>query len=121
MKKILFLDDDATRHARFRKTHIGEDVTYVWGYHECVEELESGTVFDVAQLDHDLSEEAAMGKPPDGEKTGTDVAKYIAAMPEEKRPKLIVIHSFNRYGALRMAHILRDAGVKDLIIEPFGF
>jgi len=116
--KILFLDDDKERHARFQRNRIGQNITAVWSYEEAVKALEE-TVFDIAYLDHDLSDMAASGYPAKGEKTGTDVAKYIAEMSEDRRPKKIVIHSFNYYGRLRMADILKDAGVTKVRIEPF--
>ena len=118
--KIFFLDDDKERHRRFLKNRIGMDVTTAWSYEEAVRTL-SDEVFDVAYLDHDLSDLAASGRPAPGEKTGTDVAEFIANMPEDKRPRSVIIHSFNDYGRKRMAAILRDAGVPvsiQLFCEP---
>lgn len=115
--RILFLDDSKERHRRFTMNRIGMNIAQAW---DCAEacRLLAETVFDVAYLDHDLSDLAAAGMPAADEKTGTHVAEYIAAMPPEKRPRRVVIHSFNDYGRRRMAGILRDAGVL-VAIEPF--
>jgi hypothetical protein len=112
--KIFFLDDDKERHRRFKMNRIGQDITAVFTYADACAAL-SETVFDVAYLDHDLSELAAAGRPAADEKTGTHVAEFIAAMPEEKRPKFVVIHSFNDYGRRRMGAILSDAGVRCML------
>ena len=96
---------------------IGMDITAAWSYDEACKLL-SEVVFDEAYLDHDLSEMAAAGRPGKDEKTGTHVAEFIASMPVEKRPKFVIIHSFNPAGRIRMAGILRDAGVRYLI-QPF--
>lgn len=111
--KIFFLDDDKERHRRFTMNRIGQDVTAAWTYAEAVELL-SKEIFDLAYLDHDLSDFAASGHPLPGEKTGTDVAEFITQMPEDRRPRKVIIHSFNPYGAERMEKILRTAGIEVL-------
>ncbi len=115
--KILFLDDNPERHKRFLMNRIGMDVTQAWTCEEACKLL-SEVVFDVAYLDHDLSDEAAAGIPGQFEKTGTNVAEFIASMEEDMRPKYVIIHSFNDYGRRRMASILSMAGVPTMI-EPF--
>lgn len=109
--KIFFLDDDKDRHRKFKMNRIGMDITAVWTYADACAALEK-TVFDVAHLDHDLSEMAAAGKPAPDEKTGTHVAEFIVSLPPERRPRLIVIHTFNREGRRRMGKILMSAGVR---------
>lgn len=115
--KIFFLDDDKDRHRQFKMNRIGMDITAVWTYEDACAIL-AKTVFDVAYLDHDLSEFAAAGFPREGEKTGTHVAEFIAAMPAERRPKRIIIHSFNDEGRRRMGKILSDVGVR-CMLEKF--
>jgi hypothetical protein len=117
--KIFFLDDDNERHRRFKMNRIGMDITAVFTYADACAAL-SKTVFDEAWLDHDLSEMAAAGRPGKDEKTGTHVAEFIAAMPVEKRPKFVIVHSFNDYGRRRMAAILDDAGVRVMIQQFKG-
>lgn len=107
--KILFLDDNAERHAKFKHSRVGMDITQAWNYAEACAAL-SADVYDVAYLDHDLNELSTAGLPTE-EKTGTHVAEFIASMPEDKRPKYVIIHSWNYAGALRMLGILSSAGV----------
>jgi hypothetical protein len=116
--KILFLDDDATRHKRFLMANIGRDVHQAWDYEQACRALDAH-VFDEAHLDHDLSDMAAAGMPAKDEKTGTHVAEYIAAMLESQRPRLVVLHSFNDAGWRRMGRILHDAGVR-CVRQQFG-
>jgi len=108
--RVLILDDDEQRHAGFRRMLIGVNQTHVYNYDEAVKALQ-GPRFDIAYLDHDLSDLAALGAPPAGERTGTDVARYIAGMPSDRRPTQVIVHSYNVSGAIRMAFILHDAGV----------
>lgn len=116
--RILFLDDNEERHKRFRYNSIGCDVTHVYSYAEALAAL-SGDRFDQVFLDHDLSEVASCGMAGPDEKTGYHVACIVAEMPEEKRPELAVIHSFNTAGAKRMRAALEGA-VKYTIERPFS-
>lgn len=118
MTKILFLDDMKERHETFKRNNIGRDITHVWDYDEAVKAL-SETKFDIASLDHDLSLLTIMTLPDKGEKSGYDVACYIANMPEDKRPDTVVIHSLNPAGAQRMEAALKGK-VKKVIRVPFG-
>lgn len=52
------------------------------------------------------------------ELTGADAARLVARLPDELRPTIVVIHSWNTPGAERMASILRDAGLH-VIIQVF--
>lgn len=117
-QKIFFLDDDAERHKRFMMDRIGMNITAVTNYADACAAL-AKTKFDLAYLDHDLSELAAAGRPAADEKTGTHVAEFIATLPEEKRPKFVILHSFNDAGRRRMAAILNEVGVS-CMIAPFG-
>jgi hypothetical protein len=112
--KIFFLDDDKDRHRKFKMNRIGMDITAVWTYVDACAAL-AQTVFDEAYLDHDLSEMAAAGMPAPGEKTGTHVAEFIVSLSEDRRPKRIIIHSFNEEGRRRMGKILSDAGVRCML------
>lgn len=117
-QKIFFLDDDAERHKKFKMDRIGMDITAVWNYADACAAL-AKTKFDLAYLDHDLSELAAAGRPAKDEKTGTHVAEFIAALPDEMKPKFVILHSFNDAGRKRMGAILNEAGVS-CMIAPFG-
>lgn len=106
--KILFLDDDKLRHAKFIRAHIGKDVTYVWTAEEAIKALKNN-VFDEVSLDHDLGGVSSqLTEPAAGEGSGYDVALFIAKMSPEKRPKLVILHSFNPAGVLRMGQAIRN-------------
>ncbi len=109
--KTFFLDDSKERHRLFTQNRIGQDITVAWNYEEACARL-SEQVFDYAYLDHDLSDMAAAGMPDTDEKTGTHVAEFIVSLPEDKRPKFVILHSFNPAGRRRMADILLAAGVR---------
>lgn len=121
--KVLFLDDDQQRHDSFTKelkrrgidAELAE-VHFAYSIWDAKEELQTkDEAFDIAFLDHDLSgQQMVMQR----EGTGTIVAEYIAAMPQEQQPKLVVVHSFNATGAQRMMKILQAAKISCLYI-PF--
>lgn len=117
--KVLFLDDDPTRHAKFRQAHIGVDVNYVWTAKEAIEAM-AEEYFEQMSLDHDLAAQLNMELPPEGEGSGYDVALHIAQLPEDKRPKLVVIHSFNPEGARRMHIAINKAGISCIKL-PFNY
>lgn len=113
--RILFLDDDEWRHLRFRAISGGHEVAHVRTHDEAIAAL-AARRFDQAWLDHDLSQRqtqrALAGLDSGGEKTGLDVARYIAeTLAPELRPPLVVIHSLNPPGGDRMQAVLRAAGI----------
>lgn len=114
--RILFLDDDAERHKRLSRDAIGHDVTHVWSVFGARKALEAGPRFDIAFLDHDLGGRQLVAP---GEDTGYAVAQTIAAMLEDRRPREVILHSFNPVGTVAMERILRDAGVL-VRRAPFG-
>lgn len=104
--KVLFLDDDPERHRRFAMAHIGCDVTYMWVVAEAIAALDREHHHQ-ASLDHDLGGVASqLTLPEAGESSGYDVALHIASMPADRRPDLVVVHSFNPEGARRMVRAL---------------
>jgi len=129
--RILFLDDMLDRHQAFRRNRIGHDITHVETAPEAIAVLKRSEPFDIVQLDHDLAEEhylkASEGlseERREGEAeylcgTGMDVVDFICTMPKEKRPKLVIIHSWNLRWK-EMYYRLYDAGVpvKYLRFDP---
>lgn len=115
--RILFLDDNAERHVRFRHNSIGMDVVHVYSHEEAVQAL-AGDRFDQIFLDHDLSVAAACGVAPADEKTGYDTALAVAALPPDRLPDLVVIHSWNDPGSARMLTVLQE--VVHTITRPFS-
>lgn len=97
---ILILDDDPARHAGFRKALAAHSLTHAWTSTEATSRLHgySGEPrFDVVMLDHDLGEhgEESLG-------TGLDVAREVALASADRMPTVVVIHSVNPIGALKM-------------------
>lgn len=124
--RILFLDDMKIRQESFEMQIIVHlDDVHVedwraWNGEQALKRLEERD-YDVMFLDHDLGDDQ-YSEHRDGVRvvskalSGTEVAEAIALLPVERLPKLVVIHSWNRYGADRMADILHRAGVKVLQI-----
>jgi CheY-like chemotaxis protein len=113
--RVLFLDDKQERHDAFRRNTIGHDVLFVFTASEAIKALETGPRFDQARLDHDLAEEhylqfEASEYAPG---TGMDVVDHILKMAPEKRPKKVIVHSFNEPRSREMILRLRDAGFRN--------
>ena len=115
--KILFLDDMEVRHQHFRMQSIGSIVTHVYDAKSAIDKLSTES-FDVASLDHDLSVDTIMLMPDKGEGSGYDVALFIAALPPDRRPATVIIHSLNPAGSERMIKAL-EGKVEKVIRRPF--
>ncbi len=114
--RVLFLDDDLSRHKTFIAESAGHDVTYVMTAEAAISML-SIAPFDVICLDHDLGGEtyvSSYGNKP----TGYTVAKWMAEKLTYK-PRLVVVHSFNQVGAGQMLLVLKGAGFNAFYV-PFS-
>lgn len=103
--KILFLDDEQARHDRIVQIYDGEtglSLNRVFTYNMFEMLLNAMSPLDIIYLDHDLGDT----------KTGEDAALLIAALPPEKRPKEVRVHSFNPVGARRIIQVLQDVGIE---------
>jgi CheY-like chemotaxis protein len=114
--KILILDDMENRHAIFRAQLKDHDLWHAYNG-ELAQKLIEEHTFDLMFLDHDLSEEHYPGAPPPprGRKRamdGRDVAQLVAALPKERQPKQVVVHSWNSVAAPQMLKILQEGGVR---------
>jgi CheY-like chemotaxis protein len=107
--RILVLDDDARRHAWF-DAHIAGHHS-VRSAREARSALLENPRYDLVFLDHDLAEDYAVVPAVWGD-DGRTVARFIAAMPEERRPAMAHIHSSNWGAAMEMEAILTAAGVR---------
>lgn len=128
--KVLFMDDDPNRHAQFNRwlNYPGpgiqvKETSIAWDGEAGKKALET-EVFDMVYLDHDMGPNAyarahdpTVAKDPN-EIDGTDVANFIASLPPERRPKEANCHSLIRENRVRMARILKAAGVR-VNIFPF--
>lgn len=102
--KILVLDDDQYRLKQFQQRLIGHVVHCTETASDTIKML-SEESFDVVFLDHDLGGTAYV---PSGPGTGYEVAKWLSEHVDRK-PKQIVIHSFNAPGANNMKSLLPEA------------
>lgn len=115
MKKILFLDDNDRRHSAFSKQNIGLlDIIHVYNVEQAINAL-AKEQFPLVSLDHDLSEDTQMQL---ADNSGYNVALYIAEMPVDKRPSVVIIHSLNPAGAARMIAALKGK-VDSILRIPF--
>jgi len=99
--KILVLDDQETRLIIFRQRLIGNIVECVKTATDAIKKL-SEESWDMVFLDHDLRDKV-FEKPGPG--TGYEVAVWLRDH-EDKKPKQIIIHSYNTKGAMYMKAIL---------------
>lgn len=103
--RVLFLDDDKVRHDSFAEAVKGienGDVWHVYSASQAIHTLEKDPKYDLVCLDHDLGSGAG---------NGSDVAKYISTMPEDKRPERVILHTFQREGMVNMSSFLRPVGI----------
>jgi len=108
--KILFLDDSHHRLVALMESLSGMkildevDIDYAPNVEVACDKL-SNNSYEVIFLDHDL-EDSHYCDPNSKEKTGQEVAKYIAA--NNVKSNYIIIHSWNPIGAKHMVDILSD-------------
>jgi CheY-like chemotaxis protein len=115
--KILFLDDNPSRHRAMRKNSIGTSVDYVFTADEALQNLNKKT-YDLIMLDHDLSEDE---KPNMIVADGYYVASYMAKKMKQHRETPVIIHSLNPTGASRMHDVLENAGYMFVHQIPFAW
>jgi CheY-like chemotaxis protein len=120
--RILFLDDDETRHDVFRAHSRGHYVLHCYTAADAIKALTLEPRFDVASLDHDLELSHYVrfnDAPATATGTGLEVAVYIGTMPVAARPERVIVHSWNPEGAERMATFLESSFVP-VVCAPFG-
>ena len=120
MIRVFVLDDMQERFIYFQKWYQDRfDYTEAKKAHQAIRILRDEPRFDVYFLDHDLEEEHYGGYcAATWVGTGKDVCHFIVSeLPVEKRPAFVVVHSWNPSGAMEMAHLLSDAGIKVILYK----
>lgn len=121
--RILVLDDQEERHSQIKAKHGRKhEITHVYLWSEFEKALE-GDAFNLILLDHDLGDLITQERKPGmysqgDEYNGVDAAFAVAALPPNKLPSLVGIHSWNADGAKRMQQTL--ANVVRVRVAPFG-
>jgi hypothetical protein len=113
-----FLDDhkDATRYGELHTTKFAEEAI----------ELIRKNRYDYVSLDHDLEpshytpnwdRDDHLHDPCFGSHAGCDVAKFIASLPPEQRPRHVNIHSWHRPAARTMGRLLLAVGMRPTLVK----
>lgn len=120
-KSILILDDDQLRHRSFRRRYNGNSVVCVLDPIDAAAAM-TNVQYDLVHLDHDLgfshtgeTDPAFFGGySPDPDKTyemtGYHLVLWMLQMPQDKRPRHVIVHSLNPGGAQKMFSALHGAG-----------
>jgi len=102
--RMLFLDDEEWRHDFARKLYGRKyDLFQPHGldqFRACLRRER----FEVMSLDHDLGDDRAG--------TGMDAVNEICALPQDKRPSIVIVHSWNVPASMRMVTALTVAGFR---------
>ena len=96
--RILFLDDEKWRHAEFDRLAAEHTIVHAWRVDETKRLLDRAR-FDLCCLDNDLATEAYR-------REGLEVARHIAATARSRRPRRVLIHSWNETRARQMYDVL---------------
>jgi CheY-like chemotaxis protein len=121
-KRILVLDDEQARHDVFASILKNEAAVHCYNFDELISLMTFSPRFDMVFLDHDLGTGNSelsdqVGLPT---ATGYNVALFICQdLDFEKRPRKILIHSWNEYGAEKMESLFRRSGFQDVVRKPF--
>jgi len=98
----LWLDDI---RPPWKHGHVGAD--WVKTADEAIQALATGK-YDVASLDHDLSEAATMGCASPKEKTGYTVVCWLEEHPHFWPEDGVYVHSMNPVGATKMRAVIES-------------
>jgi hypothetical protein len=113
--RILFLDDDPTRAARFAAQR--ESAVWVQTAGQCLDRLERES-WDEVHLDHDLGGEHFVD--PDREDCGMAVVRWLCGAPRAHlQGTRFVIHTHNPIAAQVMVFHLQIMGF-EVQVCPFG-
>ena len=104
---IFLLDDDARRHRWFVKRFQGDQVDVAENVADAKNLLQSKN-YDAVFLDHDLLPEHYESDTHDDENTGYAIAKWLSNNRDIQSATVIIIHTRNSDGGMRMVELLRE-------------
>lgn len=107
------MDDEPARHHYLARRWKGHHLVHTYSVAQALGVLQESPVFDLALLDYHLGPQTP---------GGLDFARALVApeFPLERRPRGVVIHSHDIFGADRMLQVLLAAGVL-AIAEPLFY
>jgi hypothetical protein len=106
---VFLLEDDERRHRWFRKKFVNDEIDITDQIEEAKDYLQKYR-YDAIFLDHDLIPEHYKAQDEhDDERTGIAIAFWLAENPQIQPSALIIVHTRNADGALRMVEKLREA------------
>jgi len=117
--RVFLLEDDERRHDWFSKRFKGDQLDVADDV-PSAKELLSTRIYDAIFLDHDLMPEHYNSPDTDDERTGYAIALWLSLRPDLQPAAMIVVHSFNADGAMRMVGELRRGG-RQAEYVPFHF
>lgn len=112
IKKVLILEDNDERIARFKDNLFGLDILVVKEAAQAIIHL-THEKWDVLFLDHDLGGEIHVST--ENANTGSEVARWLEKNTD-KKPRVIIIHSLNAPGQRHIKHLVPEA-----VIMPFAW
>lgn len=119
--RVLIIEDADERIKWFRETYVNHVLDVTKDVIQAIAWLQQ-YAYEYIFLDHDLSDQhytiLATGINGYDNKTGYEVACYIASQYNTFRNIPIIIHSLNPYGIGRMESVLKQAGLVTYVI-PF--
>lgn len=104
----LVLDDEKYRLEAFEARFGKNGTVYVKDAWSAKKSIEDTFKFDEMYLDHDLG--------PGGD--GRDVIDVIVALPDDRVPNYVYVHSMNNVAGMQMIRMLKDRGIP-CIYAPF--
>jgi hypothetical protein len=114
--KVFVLEDDGQRIALFQQAAIGHDLTLVEDVDAAIKKWEPP--YDVVCLDHDLGQEVFVNSRE--RNTGAGFCRWLVQHGAPHFVGAVIVHSYNRGGALEMVRTLEDAGWERVVWHPFG-
>lgn len=105
---VFVLDDDTRRHRWFQK-RFSDDALDIAETVADAKEFLSENIYDAIFLDHDLLPHHYEGEL-DDEMTGYAVAHWLNENRELNRAAMVIVHTRNADGAVRMVEKLRECG-----------